>query len=478
MRSLFGLAAVAATLMMVPGGTVAAGQTAVGSPPAPAFTKDVAPILFNSCASCHRPGEVAPMSLLSYQDARPWAKAIKQKVVSREMPPWYADPHFSDVKFRNDRRLTAQQIDTISRWADAGAPKGDDADMPKVPDFGSGWKYGEPDYIIDMPIEYKLPAEGEIDYLTFYVPSPFDRDVFVEKIEMRPSNKAVVHHETAWSTTLRDDIKIVDGLPYSLDGKALAKNELRPAGTSVFDAPPQTKLICYVPGRGYEQHRPGTAKRIEGGKNKYIVFDVHYQPSGKPETDRSRIGLWFSKVPVTHEVITEMVGGGAGGVRLLGGGVLPPMAPVTTNGITRVRPKIPNIPAYAEHWEITGITPVPDAITLYGLSPHMHLRGKDVYYKIVYPDGTEKPVLNVPKYDFNWQLFYELDQPLKIPAGSKIVALGHFDNSTNNKYNPAPEKEVFWSEQSWDEMYEPYIEYTVDSQNLQAAKPAATRQQQ
>ena len=474
----WGFAAVTLAVAVASGTASTAGQSAGASPP-PTFTKDIAPIIFNSCATCHRPGEVAPMSLLSYSEVRPWARAIKQQVRSRTMPPWYADPHFTDLAYRNDRRLSDEQIATISKWVDAGTPKGNDADMPPVPDFGSGWKYGEPDYIIEMPIEYQLPAEGEIDYLTFYVPSPFKEDVFVEKIEMRPSNKGVVHHETAWSTTLRDDIQIIDGLPYTLDGKPLAKNEVRPRGVSVFEAPPQTKLICYVPGRGFEQHRPGTAKRIEGGKNKYIVFDVHYQPSGKPETDRSRIGLWFSKVPVTHEVITEMVGGGQGGVRLLEGGVLPPLEPVTgADGTTRMRRKIPNIPPYADNWEITGITPVPEAITLYGLSPHMHLRGKDVWYKVVYPDGTEKPILNVPSFDFNWQLFYELAEPLKIPAGSKIVAFGHFNNSTSNKYNPAPEKEVFWSEQSWDEMYEPYIEYTVDSHNLQIMKARPTTRQQ
>jgi hypothetical protein len=452
-------------------GLGAATSARAADAPTPTFTKDVAPILAKSCVTCHRPGEVAPMSLMTYQEVRPWAKAVKSKVVNRQMPPWYADPKIADVKFRNNRRLTDAQVDVIAKWVDAGAPKGDDADMPKMPEGGSGWAYGEPDYIIDMPLTYQIPAEGEIDYLTFYVPSPFDHDVFVEKIEMRPSNKAVVHHETAWSTTLREDLKIVDGLPYSLDGKPLAKNQVRPQGTTVFDGPVQTKLICYVPGRGFEEHRPGTAKRIEGGKNKYIVFDVHYQASGKPETDHSQIGLWFSKVPVTHEVITEMVGGGTGGTRLLEGGMMPPTEQVTVDGMTRMRTKIPNIPPYADNWEITGITPVPDAITLYGLSPHMHLRGKDVFYKVVYPDGSEKPILNVPKYDFNWQLFYDLEEPLKIPAGSKIVALGHFDNSPNNRYNPAPEKEVFWSEQSWDEMYEPYIEFTIDSQNLQGAKP-------
>jgi hypothetical protein len=441
----------------------------------PTFTKDIAPILFKSCTSCHRPGEIAPMSLLSYAEVRPWARAIKQKVVSREMPPWHADPRFSPVKFRNDRSLTQAEIDRIVAWVDGGAPKGDDSDMPPVPEVGSGWKYGEPDYVIDMPIEFTLPAEGEVDYLSFYVPVPFDRDVFVEKIEMRPSNKAVVHHETAWSVTLRDDIKIVDGVPFSLEGKRLAKDEVRARGTTVFENQGISKLICYVPGRGYEEHRPGTAKRIAAGKNQYILFDVHYQPSGKPEKDRSQLAVWFSKAPVTHEVVTQMVGGGGDGLRLVEG-VEPPSETVTTNGTTRVRQKIPNIPPYAENWQIVAITPVTEAMTLYALSPHMHLRGKDMRYVIVFPDGREQPVLSVPKYDFNWQLFYDLEQPIAIPAGSKIVATGHYDNSLKNKYNPAPEKDVFWSEQSWDEMYEPYIEYTIDSQDLTKARTPSSKE--
>ena len=416
------------------------------------------------------------MSLITYDEVRPWARSIKQKVVSRTMPPWLADPHFSDLKFQNDRTLIQQEIDTVAAWADGGSPRGDEKDLPPAPEFGDGWKYGKPDYVIKMPKAYDLPAEGQIDYLSFYVPVPFDKDVFVEKIEMKPSNKAVVHHETGWAVTLRDDIKLVDGVPYSLDGKLLNKNEVRPQGTSVFESQGMSKLICYVPGRGYEEHRPGTAKRIAAGKNKYIQFDVHYQPSGQPEKDQSEIGLYFSKVPVTHEVITEMVGGGFEGMRIVEGRE-PPSEVVTVNGVSRRRTKIPNIPPYAENWAITAITPVPEAITLYGLSPHMHLRGKDMKYIVIYPDGQQKPILSVPKYDFNWQLYYDLEQPLKIPAGSKIVAAGHYDNSTKNKYNPAPEKEVFWSEQSWDEMYEPYIEYTVDNQDL-TKKPTTTRPQQ
>ena len=448
-------------------GSVNAAQTPEA---VPTFAKQIAPILYKSCVTCHRPGEVAPMSLISYDEVRPWAKSIKQKVVSRQMPPWLADPHFSDLKFQNDRTLTQQEIDAVVAWADRGAPKGNDADMPPAPQFGAGWKFGEPDYIIKMPTAYELPAEGQIDYLSFYVPVPFDHDVFVEKIEMKPSNKAVVHHETGWAVTLRDDIKLIDGKPFSLDGKPLDKNEVKPKGTTVFESQGMSKLICYVPGRGYEEHRPGTAKRIAAGKNQYIQFDVHYQPSGKPELDQSEIGLWFSKTPVTHEVITEMVGGGFEGTRIVEGRE-PPSEVVTVNGTTRRRTKIPNIPPYAENWAITAITPVPEAITLYGLSPHMHLRGKDMKYTVIYPDGRHHPILSVPKYDFNWQLYYDLEQPLKIPAGSKIVAAGHYDNSTKNKYNPAPEKEVFWSEQSWDEMILFHIEISVDDQVIPTSQP-------
>jgi mono/diheme cytochrome c family protein len=469
------MAGVALAIAVGVGGRATVAEQAAAKA-APTYTKDVAPLLFNSCASCHRDGEVAPMSLLSYEETRPWAKAIKAKVVSGEMPPWHADPDFSSLKFRNDRSLTKAQIATIAAWVDAGAPKGNDADMPKKPEFGSGWRYGEPDYVVKMPKPITLPAEGEIDNFSIYVPVPFDEDVFIEKIEMRPSNKSVVHHETGWSVTLREDLKIVDGIPYDLAGKALNQNEVKPAGTGVFESSGLSKLICYVPGRGFEEHRPGTAKRLKAGKNQYIRFDAHYQASGRPEVDQSEIGFWFSKVPVTHEVVTEMVGGGSNGVRIVEGKE-PPVEEVMTNGATRRRTRIPNIPPYVENWAITAITPVTDDITLYGLSPHMHLRGKDIKYIVYYPDGKEQPILNVPKYDFNWQLFYDLQQPLKIPAGSKIVAFGHYDNSIKNKYNPAPEKEVYWSEQSWDEMYEPYIEYSVDSQNLQKTGTQQRQQQ-
>jgi hypothetical protein len=222
-----------------------------------------------------------------------------------------------------------------------------------------------------------------------------------------------------------------------------------------------------VPGRGLDSHRSDIGKRIPAGK--YLNWQLHYNPTGKPETDRTRLGIWFNKVPVTHELLIRQAGdplattkGGLSLYRAEGKEV----EYTADEGSTRRRNKTPNIPPYVEAWSLTGITPVTEDITLYAMSPHMHLRGKSLRWVIVYPDGREQTILDVPKFDFNWQIQYELEEPLKIPAGSKILGIGYYDNSPKNKWNPAPEKEVYWSEQSWDEMYQPFTEYSVDSQVL------------
>ena len=198
----------------------------------PTFTKDVAPILFANCATCHRPGEIAPMSLLSYQDARPWSKAIQDKVSRREMPPWSADPRFGH--FRNDRSLSQEQIDTIVAWVDGGSPRGNDADLPPLPTFATGWKQGTPDHIIEMPVEFELPAEGEIPMLTFYQPVPFKEDVFAQALEMRPSNPAVVHHANVVMerVSLPAGASIVNGRAFTAEGKELTVDEVRGADVS------------------------------------------------------------------------------------------------------------------------------------------------------------------------------------------------------------------------------------------------------
>jgi hypothetical protein len=428
--------------MGVPGVAQAQGDSGV-----PTFSRHVAPILYNNCVVCHRPGEVAPMSLITYQNVRPWARAIKNKVVAREMPPWGASP--VSMKLANDRSLSQKDIDTIVRWAEGGAPKGDDKDLPSAPTFpAGGWAFGQPDAIVDLPIEAQVPATGEVPQTSYFVKSPFPTDVWIQKMQVRTNNPAIVHHATLFIRTFPEGTLIKDGRPVVKDeGTSQANTE----GGFNTGLPPGTgpgiRLVSYVPGRGWEAYADGVARRLPKGA--YIEMNMHYQPSGKPEKERAQFGIWFSKVPVEHE-----------------------MQNVSTldRGTTMVEDKplanerVPNIPPGVDNWKITNFKIFPEPATLYAMSPHMHLRGKDMKFILTYPDGREELVLDVPKYDFNWQLYYELATPLKIPAGSKLTAIAHYDNSSKNKWNPAPDREVYWSEQSWDEMYNPQIRWTWDSQ--------------
>jgi hypothetical protein len=453
-------------------GTLAfAASTSVHTAPGPAagtptFAKDVAPIVFDKCASCHRPGEVAPMSLLSYEDVRPWAKVIKTKVTAREMPPWGADPEHS-LKMRNDRSLTRQQIETIAAWVDGGAPRGNDADLPPAPKFSEGWTNGtEPDVVLEMPVDFDIPAEGEVGVQMFYSKIPFDTDKFAEVLELRPGNRAVLHHAGVFVVDIPEGGTIVNGRLVAPDGKVAddrARSEFR--AEAAMGLPGSNKLLSWVPGRGLDHHRDDIGKRIPAGK--YLNWQMHYNPTGKPEKDRTKLGIWFNKKPVTHELLIRQAGdplattkGGLSLYRAEGKEV----EYIADEGSTRRRSKTPNIPPYAEDWSLTGITPVTEDITLYTMSPHMHLRGKSLKWVVVYPDGREQTILDVPKFDFNWQLDYELEEPLHIPAGSKILGIGKYDNSAKNKWNPAPNLPVYWSEQSWDEMYQPFTLYSVDSQ--------------
>jgi mono/diheme cytochrome c family protein len=445
----------------------------------PTFSKDVAPIVFNNCATCHRAGEVAPMTLTSYEDVRPWAKVIKNKVVAREMPPWGADPAHS-LKMRNDRSLTQAQIDTIVAWVDGGAPKGSDADLPPLPKFAEGWTFGhEPDAILEMPVDFTIPAEGELGVQMFYSKVPWSEDRFAETLEIRPGNRSVVHHAGVFVVDLPEGATIVNGRLVMPDGKASTDRGAGAAGRADDTAlPGANKLLSWVPGRGVDSHRADIGKRIPAGK--YINWQIHYNPIGKATTDRTRLGIWFNKSKVTHELLIRQAGdalattkGGLSLYRAEGKEV----EYTADEGSTRRRSKTPNIPPYAEDWSLTGITPVTEDITLYAMSPHMHLRGKSLRWVVVFPDGREQTILDVPKFDFNWQIEYELEEPFKIPAGSKILGIGKYDNSPKNKWNPAPNLEVYWSEQSWDEMYQPFTLYSVDSQTLSDMTVSKTPQQ-
>ena len=442
----------------------------------PTFTKDVAPILFDNCVTCHRPGNIAPMSLTSFAETRPWARSIKALVVSRTMPPWPADPENS-LKFRNERWLDQEQIDTIVGWVDGGALKGADADLPTLPEFPDGWTYegGDPDYVFELPVEYSIAAEGKEDYLDFYIAIPWSEDRFAEVLELKPSNYAVVHHSGTYVVDLPPGKKVVEGVLVN-DSNAASETSATTGALAgrvaqrVFNEvnlPGTNKLISYVPGRGVERHRPGTGKRLTAGK--WIRWEMHYNPTGRPEVERSRFGIWFNTVPVTHEVLTRQAGNAfptdpfGTDIYIVEGEEIKPTR--NADGTVR-RAKIPNIPPYADNWKITGITPITEPITLYGLSPHMHLRGKSLKWVVTYPDGHEVTVLDVPKFDFNWQIHYEFAEPLQLPAGSKITGIGVYDNSLNNRWNPGPHLDVYWGLQSWDEMFQAFTEYTVESQDL------------
>jgi hypothetical protein len=465
------------TLIRLAAAVALAGVAAANAvPSSPTFNGDIAPIFYSKCVTCHRPGEVAPMSLITYQDARPWAHAIKTRVSNREMPPWFADPRFSH-ELANNNSLTDAQIDTIVSWVDAGAPQGSGA-LPPPPAFIEGWHHFNnrpPDAILEMPTTFDVPAEGKVPVFTLWSPNPFTEDKFIEAVELRPGAVGAVHHSDVTARSLPagtalargrawKDGPSVDFVPVYPDGRSY--NEL--AGTSdlvggespgdaasrrsllereAFRTTDDNRLLFYVPGGGFQEFPPGAVKRISAGNA--IAWGLHYTPTGEPEKDRHRLGLWFARTPHNHEVITKRIGEAhiIEGREFVAG----------TDGSD-----FPTIPPFAGDWKITAITPFEDDVTLYGLWPHMHLRGKDMTFIATYPDGREEVLLHVPKYDFQWQLQYELARPVHLPAGSTIKAIGHYDNSATNRHNPAPDKPVYWSEQSSDEMFNGWMELSVD----------------
>ena len=471
-------------------------QAQTTTSPIPTFNQDVAPIVFGNCATCHRPGQVAPMSLTSYREVRPWARAIKDKVLRREMPPWRADGRFGT--FRNDRRLTAEQVKAIAAWADGGAPEGDTPLAAQLPAFNEGWTHPSgrpPDLVIEMTHPFTVPAEGELPNFTIYQELPPElkrQEHFLEAIQMLPGVIPAVHH-ASWGvvTTLPPGQKVGTGEVWPggpiVQGALLDAKTGRSAGffgdaneaseVDVSEAGRRTesgaRFCCYVPGGNFQQFRAGAGKRLptEG----YIAWGLHYTPVGKPVADRTRVGLWFQN-DMTHEIVEISTGRTT---HIVQGKQLADDAftPVRTSGVGNAGfPAIPVIPPHAKNWAITAIRAFPDDVTLYVLWPHMHTRGKEMTYVLTYPDGREQVLLSVPNYDFNWQIFYELKEPLKIPAGSTIKTIGSYDNSAANKWNPAPHKEVYWSEQSWDEMYVGFLDVSVDKQDLRLLKkPAAPR---
>jgi len=237
-----------------------------------------------------------------------------------------------------------------------------------------------------------------------------------------------------------------------------------PSNPALFDM-----LAVYTPGTTFEPYPDESAKLFKGGQNFYINFNIHYQTIGQPEKDRSSIAFWFRSEPPKHQLFRVP---GAGETILVNGTELLSDAPGVKAEGTSVH--IPPIPPFARNYELIGVTGYREPVTIYQLHPHAHLRARDFTYEVVYPDGREQTILSVPAYDFRWQLGYDLETPLHLPAGSKMIVRAHYDNSRNNKFNPAPEKEVFFRDQnqSWDEMFTPFVEYSFDNQNLRVIEPA------
>ncbi|HET9533569.1 MAG TPA: cytochrome c [Blastocatellia bacterium] len=397
------------------------------------FTKDVAPVLYKNCVVCHRAGEAAPMSLVSYKEARPWARSIKEVILERRMPPWYADPRHTE--FSNDRRLTQKEIDTIVAWVDGGAKEGDPKDLPPPPKFTEGWSIGKPDVVFSMTEEFNVPSEGVIPYKYFAVPTNFTEDKYVQFAEIRQGNRSVVHHVIV---SVREPGE--DPLPppgeIRLEEQTAAgqprPNQASPRRGNSADG----RLIGWAPGEDPLILRPGQAKLIKKGS--MLIFQVHYTPTGEPAKDRTSIGLIFSRAPVEKRVIT------AGAVA-----------------------RNLEIPAGHPNFRVTSSFTFKEDSHIDSLHPHMHVRGKDFEYRLVYPDGTSKLLLSVPRWDFNWQLTYFFKEPVAAPKGSRLECVAHYDNSPKNKFNPDPTKTVRWGDQTWDEMMIGYLDYTIDGQNLQ-----------
>ena len=458
---------------------------------APTFSQQVAPILFKHCVGCHRPGEIASaVPLVSYENAKYWAASTREQVLSRAMPPWPADSAHS-AKFSNDARLSQQDIDTLVAWVDAGAPKGNDAGLPPVPDSAQGWLHPQgraPDVVVSLP-EFSVKATGEVPYIQLRVKVPLAQDRWIAAMQVRPGNRALVHHMAIAEVAMPEgvgpkDLESFDSIARQLGLPSGAFATARPVVVDPENPAAYDMLGVYTPGTTFETYGDGNAKLLKGGKNLYINFNVHYTTTGKPETDRSQLAFWFQPQPPKHQLYRVPA---PGKTLIANDRQLLTDDPGTRAEGTDVA--IPPIPPYAESYELIGMTAYTRPVTIYQFQPHAHLRGKDFTYTVVYPDGREVTVLSVPKYDFHWQLAYELESPLKLPAGSKLVVTAHYDNSLKNDLlramsandparNCGPEKQAYFrnQNQSWDEMFTPIIQYSIDSDD--PARPKTDRPQQ
>ena len=369
------------------------------------FSRDVAPIMFEKCVTCHRPHEAAPMPLRSYEEVRPWARGIKEKVASREMPPWFASP--AHGSFKNDPTLSAEEIRTITTWVDQGAPKGDPADLPDLPVFADGWALGEPDYIVELP-EVTVPAEGP-DY---YPDLSFTMDDLPEKrwvraIEVRPGNRNVTHHSVVFT----------NGNPGRGQGRQRS---------GFFDV-----LVVWSVGTNPHVFPDGVGRWLY--PNQTLTVNAHYHPSGKQETDVTRIGVYWGEGELKKELTAVLAG---------------------TMSF--------EIPPRAQNHELRASYIIDQDSTVISYFPHMHVRGRDMKMTANYPNGETEILIDVPEYDFDWQLFYYPDEQVSLPAGTRLDIVAHYDNSELNPENPDPNQAIRFGTKTNDEMMFTVFEFIAD----------------
>ena len=371
------------------------------------FARHVAPILQKNCQECHRPGQIGPMPLLTYDDVAPWADMIREVVGEGRMPPWYADPRYGH--FSNDRRLSAADRDTLLAWLDQGTPRGDDKDLPPPHRFVEGWTIGKPDAVFTMPQAFEVPADMPrfgIPYKHFFIDTNFKEDRWVERAEARAGALEVVHHIVVF---------------------------ILPPGEKFFPGNPKTPVLTgTAPGDMPLVLPRGSAKKIPAGSQ--LVLQMHYTPNGRAQKDRSSVGLIFAKEKPTLSVQTEPI-------------AYPPAV---------------QIPAGDANFKVEAEFTFARPARILSFMPHMHLRGKDFLFEAVYPDGKKEILLSVPRYDFNWQSIYRLAEPKAVPKGTLIYCLAHFDNSAKNPNNPDPTKTVYWGDQTWEEMMIGWMDFAYD----------------
>jgi hypothetical protein len=405
----------------------AVGMAATNSSPV-TFNKDVLPILQKNCQGCHRPGEISPMSLLTYTDARPWAKAMKAAVVSRKMPPWFADPSIGH--FSNQMTLSESDINTLVSWVDNGAPEGDAREKPAPLSFTTGWNI-RPDLVVQMPKPFIVPAKGAINYKFILVKTNFPEDMWVTGAEMRAGNSKVLHHGEVWVRPPGSH-----WMENAIPGEAYDNEtnlDIMGKKTGEDGELDSEILGKFNPGLGAQSFTvEGGAKFVPKGSD--LVFEAHYTAYGTETQDVSTVALTLAKAPPTRRYYYTT-------------------GPMAQNLV---------IPAGNSNAEVVAeVTVNKDNVRLVYLQPHLHVRGKDLELRAIYPGGEAQTLLRI-KWDFNWQPGYELKEPIPLPKGTRLIDIVHFDNSPNNPFNPDPSREVLWGPQTWDEMTNVFLGVTID----------------